>query len=204
MELTTAVRERVRVTGLQPLVDGLNRADMDVPLMQALAKKWWDTTHTFIFEQLGEMTITPKDFSAITGIPVYGRPIKIIDKHIHRKKDTIRRLLGRPLAFVNQRRVDINWLYQSYKNMSTTTEEDIDILSRVFILALLGGTLFARANDMVHLFYLPSLDCIEDINNFNWGGSGLAFCYQQMDDLCRQNTRKIGGLWKAWEVDSTK
>ncbi|XP_062081635.1 uncharacterized protein LOC133788245 isoform X2 [Humulus lupulus] len=35
---------------------------------------------------------------------------------------------------------------------------------------------------------------------YNRGAAGLAYCYEQMDDLCRQCTTSIGGLWKAWEV----
>ncbi|KAK9922232.1 hypothetical protein M0R45_030707 [Rubus argutus] len=40
----------------------------DKQLIIALAERWWDTTHTFRFDNIGELTMTPKDFSAITGV----------------------------------------------------------------------------------------------------------------------------------------
>ncbi|KAI8530045.1 hypothetical protein RHMOL_Rhmol11G0024000 [Rhododendron molle] len=42
--------------------------------MTALAERWWDTTNTFHF-RFGEMTVTPLDFAAITGLRVGGEPI---------------------------------------------------------------------------------------------------------------------------------
>ncbi|KDP30287.1 hypothetical protein JCGZ_17157 [Jatropha curcas] len=47
-------------------------------LLGALAKRWWDTTNTFHFPW-GEMTITPTDFSVISGIPFGTRPIELYD-----------------------------------------------------------------------------------------------------------------------------
>ncbi|XP_062085493.1 protein MAINTENANCE OF MERISTEMS-like [Humulus lupulus] len=172
---------------------------MDVALLQVLGEKWWDTTHTFIFEKLGEMTLTPKDFSSISGIPVHGNPLKM-DRRIHKNIEQLTKLVGQPLATIGRRRVKLSWLYTAYRNMQLRNIEDHDILTRVFILALLGCTLFARSNKMVHLYYLPCLASIGDIGSFNWGGAALAFMYQQMDDLCRHNTHCMGGLWKAWKV----
>lgn len=187
---------------MHALVDGINRSEIDVPLIQALASKWWDTTHTFIFEDFGEMTLTPTDFSAISGLPVYGKVLKM-NKRVHRNPNLLRTLVGEPLALLKKSRVEVSWLYSVYKNMPLNTGKDCDRLARVFILALLGSTLFARRNNMVDLYYIPSLQCIADIPNFNWGGAGLAFAYQQMDDLCRLNTHCIGGLWKTWEVNTS-
>ncbi|XP_062075943.1 protein MAINTENANCE OF MERISTEMS-like [Humulus lupulus] len=144
------------------------------------------------------MTLTPIDFSAISGLPVYGKVLKM-NKRVHRNPNLLRTLVGEPLALLKKSRVEVSWLYSVYKNMPLNTGTDCDKLARVFILALLGSTLFVRRNNMVDLYYIPSLQCIADIPNFNWGGAGLAFAYQQMDDLCKLNTHCIGGLWKTWE-----
>ncbi|KAI8530379.1 hypothetical protein RHMOL_Rhmol11G0053600 [Rhododendron molle] len=42
--------------------------------MTALAERWWDTTNTFHL-RFGEMTVTPLDFAAITGLRVGGELI---------------------------------------------------------------------------------------------------------------------------------
>ncbi|KDP23206.1 hypothetical protein JCGZ_00323 [Jatropha curcas] len=47
-------------------------------LLCALAERWWDTTNTFHFSW-GELTLTPVDFSLISGIPFGIRPIELYD-----------------------------------------------------------------------------------------------------------------------------
>ena len=42
--------------------------------MCALIERWMDTTHTFHLP-FGEMSVTPLDFAAITGLSFYGEPI---------------------------------------------------------------------------------------------------------------------------------
>ncbi|KAL7225683.1 hypothetical protein ACSBR1_020940 [Camellia fascicularis] len=37
-------------------------------LYGALAERWWDTTDSFHFSSTGEMTLTPYDFSVLTGL----------------------------------------------------------------------------------------------------------------------------------------
>src|ERR1043165_2276308 len=45
-------------------------------LLTALAERWWPSTDTFHFGW-GEMTMTPADFSAISGIPFGTRPLEV-------------------------------------------------------------------------------------------------------------------------------
>ncbi|KDP32645.1 hypothetical protein JCGZ_14861 [Jatropha curcas] len=47
-------------------------------LLCALAERWWDTTNTFYFSW-GKLTLTPADFSVISGIPFGIRPIELYD-----------------------------------------------------------------------------------------------------------------------------
>lgn len=46
-KLPEQVRVKVINSGFQPLIDGLSSIEVDNVLIQALAEKWWDTTHTF-------------------------------------------------------------------------------------------------------------------------------------------------------------
>ena len=48
-------------------------------LVQTLAKRWWDTTHTFHIADR-EMTITPHDFHYMTGLQFAGVPISLEDE----------------------------------------------------------------------------------------------------------------------------
>ena len=48
-------------------------------LLLALAKRFWDTTRTFHFPGIGEVTLTPYDFSIITGLRLGGKRILVND-----------------------------------------------------------------------------------------------------------------------------
>ncbi|KAL7164648.1 hypothetical protein ACSBR2_040529 [Camellia fascicularis] len=41
----------------------------------ALVERWWDTTNSFHFSTVGEMTLTPYDFAMLTGLEVGSDPI---------------------------------------------------------------------------------------------------------------------------------
>lgn len=45
-------------------------------ILRGLADRWWDTTHTFHFDEIGELTMTSTDFSAITGLPLCGKTLE--------------------------------------------------------------------------------------------------------------------------------
>lgn len=61
--------------------------------MVALVERWHDTTNTFHFP-VGEMTVTPLDFAAITSLRIGGDPIPF-DTGIHRDEAALRWFLGR-------------------------------------------------------------------------------------------------------------
>lgn len=147
-------------TGLQPLIDGLSRVEVDSALIQTLTEKWWDTTHTFHFDQFGEMTMTPKDFSAISGLSIGGKILKL-DNLIHHNYDELLRLLGEPIRDIKGHSIDVHWLSQAYRGIQCYDSNQEDIIVRTFLLALLGSTLFSKANNRVPLYYLESLKQID-------------------------------------------
>ncbi|KAI8542707.1 hypothetical protein RHMOL_Rhmol08G0159900 [Rhododendron molle] len=73
-ELPRRVRELVEEAGFEPFIQLLTAVRVDRAVMTALAERWWDTTNMFHFH-FGEMTVTPLDFAAITGLRVGGEPI---------------------------------------------------------------------------------------------------------------------------------
>ncbi|PON93795.1 Aminotransferase-like mobile domain containing protein [Trema orientale] len=197
-ELPKPIKDKVHRTGFKHFIDGLSISQVQSALIQCLAEKWWNTTHTFHLDNLGEMTMTPKDFAGITGLTFSGKSLKL-DKSIHRNKKIMQMLMGEPILDQRAWSVEVGWLYQTYRIFPCKTGEEEDIVVRAFILALIGSTLFARPNNKVHFYYLPMLTQFNKSAEYNWGAAGLAFLYQQMDDLCRGNTDTIGGNWRAWE-----
>ncbi|GMP83659.1 hypothetical protein CsSME_00037488 [Camellia sinensis var. sinensis] len=75
MELPDTVRHIVDQAGFGAFCRGLSRLTASRPLIAALVERWWDTTDSFHFSVAGDMTMTPYDFSMLTGIRVGGHPI---------------------------------------------------------------------------------------------------------------------------------
>lgn len=171
----------------------------DKHLLMALAERWWDTTHTFHLDEVGELTMTPKDFSAITGLPVCGKSLKY-DMEAHTKTEEVVRLFGTPIRSILNAKMKYRDIVNKYKRWKPQTPEQEDQLTRVFILAVLGSSLCNDKSDSVYLYYMPSLAKVEEIKYYNWGGAGLACMYLSMDALSRGLVTSIGGYWRAWEV----
>ncbi|KAH7842845.1 hypothetical protein Vadar_009733 [Vaccinium darrowii] len=64
----------------------------DHAVVTALAERWRDSTNT-LHLQFGEATMTPLDFSAITGLRVGGEPLPF-DAGIAQSDDALRYYLG--------------------------------------------------------------------------------------------------------------
>ncbi|KAL7196139.1 hypothetical protein ACSBR1_036206 [Camellia fascicularis] len=68
----TRVRELVNEAGFGLFYTGLSRHMASRALLGALVERWWDTTNSFHFSSTVEMSMTPYDFSMITGLGVEG------------------------------------------------------------------------------------------------------------------------------------
>ena len=75
MELPDDVRHIIDEAGFGVFCMGLSHLTTSRPLLGTLAERWWDTTDSFHLSTAGEMTMTPFDFSMLTGIGVGGDPI---------------------------------------------------------------------------------------------------------------------------------
>ncbi|KAI8016644.1 Protein MAIN-LIKE 2, partial [Camellia lanceoleosa] len=72
VELPDAVRHIVNEAGFGIFCRGLSQLTTCRPLLAALVERWWDTTNSFHFFVARDMTMTPYDFSMLTGIGVGG------------------------------------------------------------------------------------------------------------------------------------
>ncbi|KDP34718.1 hypothetical protein JCGZ_10923 [Jatropha curcas] len=73
------MRARVVAAGFGDYTTGLRRTQPRFPpaMQYALMERWNDCTHTFVFG-FGEMTLTPVDYAAITGLRFIG-PVPPLD-----------------------------------------------------------------------------------------------------------------------------
>ena len=164
----------------------------DLQLLLALLECFWDTTCTFHFPSIGEVMLTPYDFSAITGLKLGGERIKVNDSITSAK---IRGLLGVMPPKVRSKNVPLMWLYSnidSCKNVATGT--------RMFMLLFIGTLLCPNLGSTMSLRYLWSLRDIGEIKNYDWGGMAYAILLHFMTQLSQHSLSSLGGAPFAWQV----
>jgi len=90
------VREVIEGTGFHGFYSASGVDTADRMLLRALIERWWDTTNTFHL-RFTKMTVTPLDFSAITGLRVGGEPVPF-DSGLYRDSAAVRNFLGREIG----------------------------------------------------------------------------------------------------------
>ena len=143
-------------------------------MLKALAERWWATTNTFHFS-FGEMTITPLDFSMLTGLPCGGTAI-LFYRDVHRDSIFFTRCLG--AQFAESARlseyISVPALREFFRDFICETAEDTYILARAFLLFLLGSSLLSGIDNTIHLGFLRALEDLDATSRYDWGGAGLA------------------------------
>ncbi|KDP24263.1 hypothetical protein JCGZ_26697 [Jatropha curcas] len=78
--LDPPMRSRVVAAGFGDFAAGLRRTQPRFPpaMRYALMKRWNDCTHSFVFG-FREMTLTPADYTAITGLDLTARLLLLMD-----------------------------------------------------------------------------------------------------------------------------
>ena len=74
--LPPCVKQMVTEKGFDGIISALTYSSYasSQAIICALIERWMDTMHTFHL-CLGEMTVTPLDFAAITGLSFFGEPV---------------------------------------------------------------------------------------------------------------------------------
>jgi hypothetical protein len=193
--LPERVRQLVDEAGFGEFVRTLTRARNDHAIVVALAERWRDTTNTFHLPP-GEMTVTPTDFAAITGLRVGGEPIPL-DSGIHSDTDALAWFLGTaPKVESGMARYD---QFKTYLKKKVTTEQEAEQMARAYLLYLFGASLFPNRRSNVHLSYLPALRDFRTASRYDWGGAALGAAYAFLGNSSRTG-KSTAGYWRVWEV----
>ncbi|XP_028104430.1 protein MAINTENANCE OF MERISTEMS-like isoform X1 [Camellia sinensis] len=151
------------------------------------------------------MTMTPYDFSMLTGIRVGGDLIPF-DIDMDEWEAAQIYLLGEvpPLAcpgFVRYSWFKVQFRVQpALVEEAPMTQEAVERYARGFLMFLLGTTIFADRANTVPLYLLSALVDITRILRFDWGGAALATLYEYMSSASRCSGQLLGGYWRAWEL----
>ena len=120
---------------------------------------------TFHFPSIGEVMLTPYDFSVITGLRLGDERIKINESFTLKE---IKSLLGVVPSKLKSKNVSLMWLCENIESCNT-----IATGTRMFMLLFIGTFLCLDLGSTVSLHYLWSLRDIDQIKNYDWGGMAL-------------------------------
>ncbi|XP_058217451.1 protein MAINTENANCE OF MERISTEMS-like [Rhododendron vialii] len=194
--LPERVRALVEAAGFGPFVQLLTVVRVDRVVLTALAERWWDTTNTFHF-WFGEMTVTPLDFAAITGLRVGGDPIPY-DSSLVLDDAALRWFLGRVpchsggMAAYGQ--------FVEYWDHEPATDEEAAQMARAYLLYLFGASLLPNRRSRVHLCYLAGLVDLGQAGRFDWGGAALCMLYCLLGAASRGVGDTVGWYWRVFEL----
>ncbi|XP_058224951.1 protein MAINTENANCE OF MERISTEMS-like [Rhododendron vialii] len=200
LELYKSLPERVRalvdVAGFRSFILTLTPIKSDHALLTALAERWWDSSNTFHLP-IGEMTVTPSDFAALTGLRVGGEPIPF-DSEMYRDPEALAWFLGQAPAGEAE-----TVHYDQFKRYLHGREPESDLeaekMARAYLLYLFRATLYPNKRSTVHLSYLPALYDLSTASRFDWGGAALGTCYGFMGAFSR-GKKATAGYWRVWEL----
>ena len=149
--LPDVVKERVQAAGFGDFITVLSPVQRSTDVLKALAERWWATTNTFHFS-FGEMTVTPLDFSMLTGLRCGGSPIPYY-QDVHHHSEILARCLATRFAesAALSEHIPCISLREFFQDFVCETAEDVDILDRVYILYLLGSSLLSSIDGTINL-----------------------------------------------------
>ena len=148
-DIKNIINEAGFQTFFRALLDHDNNEYKGLQLLLAMSKRVWDTTCTFHFPSIGEVMLTPYDFSAITGFKLGGERIKVNDSITSTK---IKSLLGVMPSKIRSKNVPLMWLYTNIESCKTVATGTC-----MFMLLFIGTLLCPNLGSIVSLCYLWSL-----------------------------------------------
>ena len=129
--ITDNMRALVRAMGFEPILCLLLESHASTILVQSLAERWWETTHTFHIADR-EMTVTPHDFHQMTNLRC---DRSIINLKGESGVQLVIDLLGR------RNMTDVIHYYDiemDYKPLPQVTPNDCAWMAKAFLLYILG------------------------------------------------------------------
>ena len=151
---------------------------------------------------IGECTITLQDVKVLMGLPIDGEHVtsQSYDDWLH----LCQMLLGvtPPPEQIRGSRLSLTWLGSVFPGLD---EKTITRYARVYILQLMGGSMFANKSiHYVHLMFPPFLANLHHTRRYSWDEACLAWLYGQLCKASKQGIREIARplillqIW-AWE-----
>ncbi|KDP30873.1 hypothetical protein JCGZ_15567 [Jatropha curcas] len=203
--LDPPMRSRVIAAGFGDYATGLRRTQPRFPpiMRYALMERWNDCTHSFIFG-FGEMTLTPADYTTITGLGFNG-PVAPLDARYQTAAlgaELVRTLLDVPTrtrytaqGYVSYEVVYRFWAEQirsrlaAWRELSTDarpaapayTREERDQATMSFIFYIISSQLLCTSQNKGDPAVLVCLRDLGRVGSYDWASLALAHIYRGLD-----------------------
>ena len=168
--LSTSIKNIIHEVGFGTFFESLLNHEThdykDFQLLLALPERFWDTTCTFHFLGIGEVMLTPYDFSVIIGLRLGGKRILVNDSLTLAK---LKKLLGVVPSRMKSNNIPLSWLCENIPQCEAVAKG-----ACMFMLLFIGTFLCLDLGCTMNLRYLGSLRKIEQIRNYDWGGMAYA------------------------------
>ncbi|KDP34636.1 hypothetical protein JCGZ_11954 [Jatropha curcas] len=179
--LDPPMRARVVAVGFGDYAAGLRRTQPHFPpaMRYALMERWNDCTHTFVFG-FNEMTLTPIDYAAVTGLWFAG-PVAPLDARYQTATlgaQLVRSLLG-VTTQTRELPVDARPAAPAY------TREERDQAARSFLFYIISSQLLCTSQNKGDPAVLVCLRDLGQVGSFDWVTLALAHLYHGLDVLTR-------------------
>lgn len=199
--LPQPVQQLVIDSGLSNLI-GSTYERVDKRLITAFVERWYEETCTFHMP-FGEMTITLDDVHSILHVPVSGRFIPFTPMEKPQAVDLVVELLGMERVDA-QREIksgQVRFAYLELWLKRCIRSAMYAEATRTFLLYLVGTTLFINKSvDKVYVHYLEAMRNLEEVNQYSWGASSLAYLYQQLAEATRPGVVTLAGNMSLLQV----
>ncbi|KDP34639.1 hypothetical protein JCGZ_11983 [Jatropha curcas] len=203
--LDPPMRARVVAAGFSDYAAGLRRTQPRFPpaMRYALMERWNDCTHTFVFD-FGEMTLTPADYTTITGLRFDG-PVAPLDSRYQTATlgaQLVRSLLGvtTQTRYTAQGCVSYEVVYRFWAERIRTrlaawrelpadarptapadTREERDQAARSFLFYIISSQLLCTSQNKGDPAVLVCLGDLSRIGSYDWDSLALAHLYHGLD-----------------------
>ncbi|KAF7826449.1 Beta-fructofuranosidase, cell wall isozyme [Senna tora] len=153
----------------------------DHVLISALVERWRPETHSFHMP-MGECSITLQDVVIQVGLSI--DRWMVTGRTNYKWAELCVRLLGEapPTDQFKGSWVMMSWFDERFSQVpENSTDVQLEQFTRGYIMRLLGGFLMPdTSGNLQTLMYLPLLENLDEVKNYSWGPTVLAYLYQSL------------------------
>ncbi|KAF6134568.1 hypothetical protein GIB67_022308 [Kingdonia uniflora] len=205
LSTSVATTSRLKATNLMSVFD-CKIGNVDNQVILAMIERWWPTTHTF-YLPCGELGITPRDFTVLTGIGIgtgesmefdesstdYGNAIRVFPDIMPTDYEK------GCISFAHFR------TYLDHTKVNIRDPDNAKTIFRAFMLLYFGGVLFGNSKSQAQLELLCPIAILENKDyTIDFGSAILGHLYYCLDQASKQEVKYIGGLFQLIEYHCYK